>query len=276
MSQGAGNRAARRDPHRPGGSVRERRAAPHRGQAVPPRGARSGSAPRGPQLRQPRGGRRRRRVLIAVLLAALLAGAAWVLLASPVFAAREVTVAGTVELTDDEVRAVAAVPIGTPLLRLDTAAIEARVEDLRRVAGATVGRSLTGTVAVAVTERVPVAVLPAPDGVHLVDATATDFATVPAPPPGLPELRVPRVGPGEPSAVAAVEVLTGLPEPLRAQVAVVAAGSAVDVTLLLVGGREVRWGAADQGGHKAAVLGPLLTQPARVYDVTTPLLPTTS
>jgi len=213
---------------------------------------------------------------MAVLVPALLAGAAWVLLASPLIDAREVTVTGTGILTADEVRAAAAVPIGTPLLRLDIAAIEARVEQLRQVAGASVQRSLTGTVAVAVTERVPVTVLPAPDGTHLVDVTATDFATVPAPPPGLPELRVPRVGPGEPSAVAAVEVLTGLPEPLRAQVVVVAAGSAVDVTLLLVDGREVRWGAADQGARKAAVLGPLLTQPGRVYDVTTPDLPTTS
>jgi cell division protein FtsQ len=56
----------------------------------------------------------------------------------------------------------------------------------------------------------------------------------------------------------------------------VAASSPVDVTLLLADGREVRWGATDQGERKAAVLGALLTQPGQVYDVTTPDLPTIS
>jgi cell division protein FtsQ len=215
-------------------------------------------------------------VLVAVLVLVAVGAAAWALLASSLLAVGEVRVSGTVALAAEEVRVAAAVRPGTPLLGLDTAAVERRVQGLRRVSGVEVSRSLTGTVEVRVTERIPVAVLPAPDGFHLVDATATDFATQPDPPPGLPALRVPRVAPGEPTTGAAVEVLTGLPQPLRGQVRAVAAGSPVDVTLLLADGREVRWGAPDQGERKAAVLGALLTQPGQVYDVTSPGLPTIS
>jgi cell division protein FtsQ len=219
-------------------------------------------------------------VLVAVLVLVAVSAAAWVLLASSLLAVDEVRVSGTVEPTAEEVRVAAAVRPGTPLLRLDTAAVEHRVQGLRRVSGAEVSRSLTGTVEVTVTERIPVAVLPAPDGFHLVDATATDFATEPDPPPGLPTLRVPRVASAasatEPTTGAAVEVLTGLPQSLRGQMRAVAASSPVDVTLLLADGREVRWGAPDQGERKAAVLGALLTQPGQVYDVTSPDLPTIS
>ena len=40
------------------------------------------------------------------------------------------------------------------------------------------------------------------------------------------------------------------------------------VTLGLTEDRQVRWGDAERAAEKAAVLGPLLTQPGRVYDVT--------
>ncbi|MGH3976448.1 MAG: cell division protein FtsQ/DivIB, partial [Pseudonocardiaceae bacterium] len=98
-------------------------------------------------------------------------------------------------------------------------------------------------------------------------------------PPGLPELRVARVGPRDAATVAALTVLTGLPEPLRAQVLSVAAKSPADVVLRLDNGRggngrEVRWGGVEQGDRKAAVLTPLLTQPGKIYDVSSPALPT--
>lgn len=219
-------------------------------------------------------------MLVAALLLVAVGTAAWVLLASSLLAVDEVRVSGTAELTAQEVLLAAAIRPGMPLLRLDTTAAERRVQGLRRVSGAEVSRSLTGTVEVAVTERIPVAVLQAPDGFHLVDATATDFATEPDLMPGLPALRVPPAAPGEPTPEpvmeAAIKVLTGLPQPLRDQVRTVAASSPVDVTLLLTEGREVRWGAPDQGERKAAVLGALLTQPGDVYDVTSPDLPTIS
>lgn len=213
-----------------------------------------------------------------LVLLALLGGLAWVLLASSLFAVRSVQVVGTGELPVEVVQAVAAVPLGAPMLRLDTTAIELRVAAVPRVASVQVRCNLDGTVRIEVTERIPVALVRR-GGIRLVDATGTAYATVPAEPPGLPELRVARVGTGDATTVAALTVLTTLPDWLRIQVRSVAARSQTDVVLRLSGGRdgderEVRWGDASEGGRKAAVLGLLLTQPGTIYDVSSPALPT--
>ncbi|MGH3812536.1 MAG: cell division protein FtsQ/DivIB, partial [Pseudonocardiaceae bacterium] len=218
--------------------------------------------------------------LIAGLAVLTLGGAlAWVLLVSSLFDARSVQVVGTRELPVDEVRAAAAVPLGTPMLQLDTEGIQARVAAVSRVASVQVRSTLDGTVWIELTERTPVAVVRRGNSAHLVDATGTDYAVVPVRPPGLPELRVARVGPRDAATVAALTVLTGLREPLRAHVLSVAARSPADVVLRLDNGRggngpEVRWGGVEQSARKAAVLGPLLTQPGKIYDVSSPTLPT--
>ncbi len=215
---------------------------------------------------------------------AVAAAAIWAVLGSSLFDIRSVQVAGARELPVDEVRAAAAVALGTPMLRLDTKGIEARVAAVPRVANVHVRRALDGTVWIELTERSPVAIVRRGSGVHLVDATGTDYAAVPVGPPALPELalpelRVARVGPRDAATVAALTVLAGLPAPLRSQVLVVAARSPADVVLRLANGqsgtgREVRWGGVEQGDRKASVLGPLLTQPGKIYDVSSPSLPT--
>jgi cell division protein FtsQ len=211
-----------------------------------------------------------------VALVALAGALVWVLLGSSLFDARSVQVVGTAELSADVVRAVAAVPLGTPMLRLDTKAIETRVAAVPRVARVQVRCNLDGTVRIEVTERIPVVLVRRGSGVHLLDATGIDYATVPVGPPGLPELQVATVGPRDGATMAALMVLAALPEWLRIQVRSIAARSPADVVLRLDGGREVRWGEAREGNRKAAVLRPLLTQPGEVYDVSSPALPTIS
>jgi cell division protein FtsQ len=210
---------------------------------------------------------------------ALAGGLAWVLLASSLFEARSVQVLGVQELPAEVVRTVAAVPLGTPMLRLDTAAIEARVAALPRVASVQVHCSVEGTVQIEVTERTPVAVVRRDSGIHLIDATGIDYATVPTAPPGLPELQVPKVGSRDARTAAALRVLTALPGWLRVQVRSITAPSPTDVVLQLDNGRagtsrEVRWGDPGQADRKAAMLGPLLTQPGKIYDISSPALPT--
>ncbi|MGH3773312.1 MAG: cell division protein FtsQ/DivIB [Pseudonocardiaceae bacterium] len=219
----------------------------------------------------------------------LAGGVAWVLLGSSLFDARSVRVVGTRELPADVVRAVAAVRLGTPMMRLDTKAIQTRVAALPRVASVQVRCGVDGTVRIEVTERTPVAVVRRGDGVHLVDATGTDYAAMPVGPPGLPELRVARLGPRDAATVAALTVLTELPAWLRVQVRSIATESPAAIVLRLGPGglgpgglgpgragdaREVRWGGVEEGDRKAAVLGPLLTQPGKLYDVSSPDLPT--
>jgi cell division protein FtsQ len=220
----------------------------------------------------------------AAVLVALAGGLSWVVLGSSWFAARSVQVVGTHEVPAEVVRAVAGVPLGTPMLRLDTKAIGTRVAAVPRVASVQVRCNLDGTVRIEVTERTPVAFVRRGDGVRLVDATGTDYATVPTEPPGLPELRVATVGPRDEVTVATLTVLTTLPERLRAQVRSIAATSPAEIVLRLDderGGRrgterEVRWGDVREGDRKAAVLSALLTQPGKIYDVSSPALPTIS
>lgn len=264
---GPGASGARRRPRRDTPRAARPRA------AVAPATVAQAEAPRAPRL--PRPARRWRLWLAAGMAVLVLAGAAvWVLLGSSLLDARSVQVAGATELPADAVRAAAAVPLGTPMLLLDTTAIEARVAAVPRVASVHVRCTLDGTVRIELTERTPVAVVRRPNGAHLVDATGTDYATVPAGPAGLPELRVARAGPQDGATMAALTVLTGLPEWLRAQITRIDAKSPADIVLHLSSGREVRWGGVEDGGRKAAVLAPLLTQPGKIYDVSSPALPT--
>lgn len=237
--------------------------------------AAAGGAP--PTQRPVRG--RRRWLIVGLVLLLLTGGAVWGLLGTSLLDARSVQVLGTRELPADVVRTVAAVPLGTSMLWLDTQAIANRVAALPRVANVQVRCGVDGAVQIQVTERTPMAILRRGNAVHLVDITGTDFAVVPAPPPGLPELQVQRAGPRDAATLAALTVLSGLPEWLRVQVRWISAKSPADVVLRLDDGRKgrerkVRWGGVEQGGSKAAVLGPLLSQPGEIYDVSSPTLPT--
>lgn len=212
--------------------------------------------------------------LVALVTLAGVTG--WALWESSLLTARSVQVIGTHELSADEVRAVAAVPLGKPLLRVDPEEVQTRVAALPRVAAVAVSRGLDGTVRIAVTERTPIAIWPASDGTFLVDATGNTYAMAPDPPPALPRLRMDGVAPGDRATMAALTVLAGLPAPLRVQVRSVSAQSATDVVLQLSDRHEVRWGGVEAGDRKAAVLDALLTRPGRVYDVSSPDLPTIS
>ncbi|MDL5156889.1 cell division protein FtsQ/DivIB [Actinomycetospora termitidis] len=213
-----------------------------------------------------------------MLALAVVGGLVYLLGFSPVFDVRGVQVDGATPETLGTVQEAAAVPPETSLLWLSTAELDARVAAIPRVASVDVRRSLPGTVTVTVTEREPVAAVPMAAGVALVDGTGFVYRTMPAPPPGIPRLVLPpgvAASPEDPATVAAVRVLEALPPNLQTKVTELRAGSAYDVSFTL-DGRTVRWGADAEDDRKAAVLGPLLTRPGSVYDVSTPELPVVS
>jgi cell division protein FtsQ len=189
---------------------------------------------------------------------------------------RHVEVAGTRTVTPEQVRAAAAIPQGSPMLRLDLPRIRDRVAALPRVAAVEVDRSWPGTVWLRVEERTPVGVIRTPDGAHLVDRTGRDYATVPDPPSGVPELELARAAPDDRVTMAVVGVLAAVPDRVRPEVISVGAGSPGSVVLHLSGGREVRWGGVESSARKAAVLQVLLSRDGSVYDVSSPELPTVS
>ncbi len=193
---------------------------------------------------------------------------------TPVVGVRSVRVTGAQALSEQQVRDAAAIRVGEPMARVDTGEIERRLRAVPRIASADATLSWPSTVDIAVHERTPVAFAMSSAGVQLIDATGMVFATVPQPPPGIPELRVREAAPDDPATKSAITVLAALSPEVRRELQAVSADTPSYVRLVLAGDREVRWGDAVDSELKAAVLGPLLTRPGKVYDVTTPVLPT--
>ena len=244
--------------------------APVRRPPVVPAGPRL--AARAAQERGERRARLRRRVVLGGLALVPLAVLAWVLLASPLFAVRDVRVEGVGRLTPQQVRLAAEVEPGTPLARVDTATVQERVAALSPVADVDVDRDWPHVLRLRVTERVPLGVVAGADGGwRLVDRTGTTFGAVPQPPDDLARVQVaPTASPTDAALGAAVDVLGQLPPALRAAVAEVQAASPVSVTLQLRDGRTVAWGAPDAPARKATVVEALLRRPGRTVDVTAP------
>jgi cell division protein FtsQ len=193
---------------------------------------------------------------------------------TPLLGVRSVQVSGNTTLSQQDVLAAADVQIGKPMLQVDTEQIQARLRAVPQVASAGVTLAWPSTVRLAVVERVPVAFIAAPSGVRLVDSEGVPFAHAAQPPPGLIELRVRSAAANDPGTRAAVTVLTSLPPTLRGAVTAVVPQTPNDVRVSLSDGREVRWGDASDSAWKAAVLPPLLTRPGKIYDVSSPALPT--
>ncbi|MEU5842761.1 FtsQ-type POTRA domain-containing protein [Rhodococcus sp. NPDC047139] len=214
-----------------------------------------------------------RTVLLGAGVVAVLLGAIAVAWFSPLLSVRAIEVTGVEVLTHDEVVEALRVAEGTPLLQVDTAAAARRVATMPRAESVRVQRVYPSTVRVTVSEREAVVFFEAPDGTHSVDREGVDFAVEP-PPMFTPRLVTPSPGTADPATRAAVEVLEKLPPDLRVQVESIEAPSESDISLVLTDGRTVVWGGVDRSERKAAVIGPLLTQPGQRFDVASPDLPT--
>ena len=221
-------------------------------------------------------GRALRRRWIALLSVLTVAGLAYVLLFTSLLGVRSVEVLGARVLPADRIREAADIPGEHAMLRLDTDDIRERVLKLPGIATAEVSRSWPSTVEIEVSERVPVGFFNGGNGFHLIDGTGMDFKTASEPPPGLPELKVPRSSPDDPVTSSMAAVLGEIPEQLRERVTSASAKTPGSVELTLAEGQTVRWGDAKDTDRKAKVLAALLTQPGQTYDVSSPELPTVS
>ena len=219
--------------------------------------------------------RDRRLVLGAAAVVALAAVAIWLVAFSSVFGVGTVEVAGVRTLTAEQVRQAAHIADGTPLLRLDRAAVEHRVERLPSVAHASVRTSFPSTVVITVQERVAVGYLTSGSAFRLVDATGDAYESVRARPAHLPEFLVAGGAKEHATAAAVATVAAALPADLRAKVVSVQALDPTSVTLLLDDQRLVRWGSPDRSAEKAKILPTLLQTGASQIDLTDPDLPYT-
>ncbi|MFF3603333.1 cell division protein FtsQ/DivIB [Streptomyces sp. NPDC002463] len=227
------------------------------------------------------------RVLLVVLgLVALVVGGVWALYGSTWFRVERVKTSGTRVLTPAEVEAVAAVPMGAPLVTVDTEAIAARLrQELPRIESIDVERSWPHGIGLKVTERQPVLLVEKGGKFTEVDATGLRFATVDTAPRGVPRLVLD--GASSPSLRRfgadrllreAVRVRGELPAQIVRDTRVVRITSYDSVTLELTGGRTVFWGSGEDGSVKARVLTALMKASPKAghFDVSAPTAPASS
>ncbi|MEU6670526.1 FtsQ-type POTRA domain-containing protein [Streptomyces sp. NPDC046727] len=229
-------------------------------------------------------------VILAALLVLLGAGSAWALYGSAWLRVRQVSVSGTLMLTPAEVRGAAAVPVGDPMISVDTDAIEARLRrKLPRIDTVDVVRSWPHGIGLKVTERTPVLLVRKGGNFVEVDDEGVRFATVSQAPKGVPalELTASRTGPGAASfrrfgtrrlVREAVRVAGDLPAVVAQSTRTVQVRSYDAISLELGDGRTVAWGSSEDGRAKARALTALMKAApgARHFDVSVPTAPASS
>ncbi|MFE1440709.1 cell division protein FtsQ/DivIB [Streptomyces sp. NPDC058739] len=226
----------------------------------------------------------------AALVVLLSAGSVWLLYGSQWLRVERVTVSGTQVLAPRQVTGAAEVPVGDPLVSVDTDAVEARLRrELPRIDTVDVVRSWPHGISLKVVERTPVLLVENGGKFIEVDDEGVRFATVSEAPKGVPvlELTVSRSS----SAAAslrrfdegrltreAVRVARALPPAVARDTRVVEVRSFDAISLELNGGRTVAWGSSEKGHAKARTLSALMKAApgARHFDVSVPTAPASS
>jgi cell division protein FtsQ len=211
--------------------------------------------------------KKRRRLLVTIFVLVATIGVGWMVWFSSLLTSEGVTVIGVEGVPAQEVYDTAQVPLGVPLAQLDTQAIADQLHSISWIESVDVRRGWPHDVVIAVTARTAIAVTPT--GLA-VDAAGVSFTPTTAVAPGLPIVKGDGVG-----LVAAMGVLSLMPDDLRPKIAKLTASTRDNVELTLKSGAILRWGSVEQPELKSQVARALLKRKAKVYDVSAPELPTT-
>ncbi|MFB6817861.1 cell division protein FtsQ/DivIB [Streptomyces sp. NPDC056347] len=229
---------------------------------------------------------RRTLIVVGVLVLLLASGVVWALYGSSWLRAEKVTTTGVDVLTPGEVEAAAAVPIGAPLISVDTDAVADRLRQrLPRIDSVDVVRSWPHGIGLKVTERQPVLLIKKGAKFIEVDAKGVRFATVDRVPGHVPLLELEpdrsaslrRFG-GDRLVREAVRVAGELPRGVAGETRVVRVTSYDSISLELTRGRTVFWGSGEGGSVKAKVLAALMKAAPKAghFDVSAPTAPAVS
>ncbi len=214
--------------------------------------------------------RRRRRILLAG--AAGLGLVYWVGWLSPLTLVEHVAVDGPRGISAESIRLASGISGADRVPAVDPEAVRLGIMTaIPAVADVQLERSLPDTIRLLVTARTPLAAVEAGKGFYVMDAEGVVYDKV-AKAKGLPVIKARTDADRE----VARGVLLAIPEDLRDRVTRITAKSRDNVTLGLRGGATVRWGGVEDSDLKARVLAGLMAVKATRYDVSAPLLPTTS
>ena len=225
--------------------------------------------------------RRRARRWVALGVLAILGVIGYGVTQSPLLDVDEVRVIGAARVGPNELRSVAGIEPGTPLVGLDLNAAVDRLQRLPSVASVEAERTWSGVVTFAVTERPAVARIDTPEGSLVVSADGIVLDRTGTPETGLPLIsgamfsaEVGTVVPGELSP--ALAVAEGLPSDIARVVERIEL-SVDDVGLRLRGGGVVSMGDARQLEPKFDAVRAFLAQVdlrcLQRIDVQAPLVP---
>lgn len=228
----------------------------------------------------------RRMMIVLTASTVLLGGALWSLYGSNWLRVERVSTSGTDVLTRAQVESTAAVPVGSPLISVDTDGIEDRLRrTLPRIDSVEVERSWPHGISLKVIERQPVLLIGKGAKFTEVDADGVRFATVDAAPKGVPVLKMTvdqKVGTQRFTTgrllLEAVRVRGGLPAEVAEGTKAVRVRSYDSISLELTGGRTVMWGSGEDGAAKARALTALLKAAPKAghFDVSAPSAPAAS
>lgn len=223
----------------------------------------------------------RRRVRPAAIVVGLLVALVIVAI-SPAANVRTIEVQGTgPSLARVVERDIAQVVGDRPLVRVDVESVRAAALDASPlVRDVDVQRVPPATVRIVVTPRRAVLAFVDDDRSRSwVDAEGNVAKIGDGPPESVPTLTLAGAVQGPDATQRAVRdavaVVAALPADKRRVLTSIEVRTPDDIRLTLRGGREVRWGSAEDSAAKSAVLVALLRRPATVYDVSAPDLPTT-
>jgi cell division protein FtsQ len=217
-----------------------------------------------------------RRALVVVLALVAATSLVWAVGWSTWLGVDDVEVTGVSGPEAQAVARLVQVPVGTPLARVDTDAVAARVRERVTVAEVSVRRSWPGTLTVEVVPRTAALVVRNPQGrLEVVDAEGVTFGTVPAVPQGVPVVTATGArGTSTEALLSSLALLDALPPDLAKKVSGIKVSSANLITFTL-GKRSVVWGSGADSDRKVAILAALLKTPAKVIDVSAPDTPVT-
>lgn len=232
---------------------------------------------------EPKGRRRRKKVLLAVgTVLALVVGLLAAAIYSPVLALQTISVTGTRLATPAQVQAALEPLRGKPLPQISDDDVRGLLGSLVQVKSVSVEARPPSTLAVAVHERMPVALVKQGEQYLLVDVDGVQLATTDDPASAsLPVIDGGAGAIGQDLFRATAAVLGALPADVLAKLSNASAQSVDAVELKLVDGQTIVWGNASEKELKAKVLAALLKAPAdpknpvRVYDVSVPRHPVT-
>ncbi len=217
-----------------------------------------------------------RRALLVALSLAAVASLVWVVGWSAWLGVDDVEVTGVSGPEAQAVARLVQVPVGTPLARVDTDAVGARVRERVTVAEVSVRRTWPSTLTVEVVPRSAALVMRNPQGrLEVVDAEGVTFGTVRAVPKGVPVVTATDArGTSKEALLSSLALLDALPADLASDVSGIKVSSANLITFTL-GKRSVVWGSGEDSDRKVAILTALLKTRAKVIDVSAPDTPVT-